>query len=278
MTRKYYHEGEVFGRLFVKEYKKGGNYSCICDCGNDVVVNGNDLRKGRVKSCGCLKKEQELDIIGQKFNKLTVLERVGKTDGGRYLFNCLCDCGISKIYEGRYVKSGKVKSCGNHIVDAVREANTTHGDTGTRLYQIYRSMLKRCYNPNNDAYLHYGGRGIKVSSKWLDENGYANFKEWSLANGYNENLTIDRINNDGNYSPNNCRWATYRQQSLNRQDTIYIRKDGEIKTLKEWCDELNISYDAAWKRIFKYGYKPEKALSFRLDRVKNREEEMVKWA
>lgn len=139
-----------------------------------------------------------------------------------------------------------------------------HGMSKTRLNNVYNSMKSRCYNKNNISYKNYGGRGIKICEEWLGKYGFRNFHEWATSNGYDENsprgkCTIDRINVDGNYEPNNCRWISTKEQSNNTRCNRYIELDGEIYTFKQWCEKYNISPGAVYGRM-KRGMDFESAL------------------
>lgn len=263
-----YLEGQKFGRLTVLDYVKNSKYLCKCDCGNKKIITGHDMKIGKTKSCGCLNRSRELDIVGKKYNMLTVLERVGQTEEKRYLFRCKCDCGREKVIEGREIKRGRAKSCGNHHVEKIIEANTTHGLSKDRLYNIHSSMKERCFNSNNKNFHGYGGRGITICDEWVGENGFLNFYNWSLKNGYKENLSIDRIDVNGNYQPSNCRWATNKMQQLNKRNTVMHTYNGASKPLVTWCEELELNYDSVWKRLYKYDYDFEKAITYKTDRVK----------
>lgn len=157
---------------------------------------------------------EKIDITGQRFGRLVVVKEAGRSKQGRVLWRCRCDCGGSTIVRGADLKNGSVKSCGCARVEACRAHGTRHGGSGTRLYDIWKGMRARCNNPNHKAYPQYGGRGIKICREW---DAFASFREWALANGYREDLTIDRINNDEGYEPNNCRWASYVEQRHNQR-------------------------------------------------------------
>lgn len=133
-----------------------------------------------------------------------------------------------------------------------------HGMRGTRLYNIWRSMRQRCYNPKTINYHNYGGRGITVCEEW--RNDFMNFYQWAMSTGYSDGLTIDRKDTDGNYEPSNCKWATYKQQSNNKRNSKYIEFRGESRTISEWADIVGISYKVIWSRI-KSGWSVEDALT-----------------
>lgn len=151
-----------------------------------------------------------IDLTGNRFGKLVVLERVyrGKK---KVEWLCKCDCGNNTIVQGSNLKNGHIRSCGCQIV----ESNTKHNQWNTRIYRIYYAMKERCNNPKSKQYEYYGGNGICVCSEW--ENSFEAFYKWAVSNGYDNNLTIDRINPKGNYEPSNCRWATRATQSFNRR-------------------------------------------------------------
>lgn len=133
-----------------------------------------------------------------------------------------------------------------------------HGQSNTRLYTIWEHVKARCLNKNDDAYRHYGGRGITICNDWLD---FIPFYNWAITNGYNEKLTIDRIDVNKGYYPENCRWATRKQQSNNTRITKRINYNGTIKTLSEWSDELCINPDTLYSRIFRWNWSIERAFT-----------------
>lgn len=158
-------------------------------------------------------------MIGEKFGRLTVLQEIDK--GGRKdrRFLCLCECGKLHEVGKSNLLSGHVKSCGCLTKEWCQKglSHKKHGLSHTRIDNIYKSMISRCYKPSNNRFHRYGGRGIKVCREWL--NNKKVFFEWAFANGYSSNLSIDRINNDGNYSPDNCRWATPKEQANNKSNS-----------------------------------------------------------
>jgi hypothetical protein len=167
---------------------------------------------------------KQVDISGQTFGRLTAIEIAGR----KYkttLWRCRCSCGNETIVFVAYLRSGHTKSCGCLRGEITSQRNYTHGERQTRLYKIWAGMKQRCTNPKIAFFHRYGGRGIKVCEDW---NVFEPFRDWAIANGYRNDLSIDRINNDGNYEPSNCRWITQSSQSRNTSQTrAVIRSDGK---------------------------------------------------
>lgn len=180
------------------------------------------------------------DLTGRKFGRLTV---VGIEDRGtrKTYYECMCECGNKKSVRADSLLCGAIRSCGclKKEQDNINLARDTHGQSKTRLYKTWQGMKKRCENPNDKRYTDYGGRGVKVCEEWHE---FSNFYEWAIKNGYNEELTIDRIDNMGNYEPSNCRWATNKEQANNRRSNVYITIGNTTKTLTEWCKILQVDY------------------------------------
>ena len=166
-----------------------------------------------------------VDLTGQRFGKLVVVERAGSSISGFAMWRCRCDCGKIAIVIGRNLRTGNTRSCGCLYVDErntrLATINITHGATccgnRTRLYNIWSGMKERCYNHSAINYKNYGGRGITICTEWLHD--FKAFRDWALSHGYQEGLSIDRIDNDKGYSPDNCRWATAKEQRHNRRDS-----------------------------------------------------------
>lgn len=156
------------------------------------------------------------ELVGRKFNRLTVIDYSHSDNGAVWL--CKCDCGGFITVKGKDLKSGKTKSCGcfhRDCASKLGKSKETHGKSNTRLYYIWRAMKERCLNENSSAYKWYGGRGITVCDEWkLD---FKAFYRWAMSHGYEEHLTLDRIDNESGYSPNNCQWTTMKEQSRNRR-------------------------------------------------------------
>lgn len=202
-----------------------------------------------------------IDLTNKKFGRLTVIKRVENAKDGHAQWLCKCECGNYKIICGRSLQKGVTLSCGCLISEITTKRNTKHNLYNSRIYSIYKDMKKRCYNKNNKSYENYGGRGIKICDEWLNkENGFINFYNWAINNGYKVDLTIDRINVNGNYEPSNCKWATIKEQANNRRSNHLITYNGETHNITQWAEILNISYGALKNRI-RNGWDIEKAFN-----------------
>lgn len=202
------------------------------------------------------------DLTGQTFGRLTV---IAPHDCGerkiRYI--CQCSCGGIKIARADALTSGATKSCGCLKKEQDRAnltANHFHKQSGTRLYTIWQGMKSRCNNKHDARYHRYGGRGITICDEWAKD--FSAFYDWAINNGYSDNLTIDRIDNDGNYEPINCQWSTAKDQCNNRETNINITIGNSTRTLQEWCDIFVLDYKKIYAR-----YRREKFTS--IDRLFN---------
>lgn len=183
------------------------------------------------------------DISGQRFKRLLVLNQAGTDKEGKAVWNCICDCGKPVVVMGRYLRRGLTTSCGCLGRENCLKSRTTHGFTAgdfsrnrPREYQTWCGMTERCENPKSKAFKSYGGRGIKICERW--RNSFENF--FSDMGPCPEKFSIDRINNDGNYEPKNCRWASVHQQTRNRRSTINVTLFGKTQCLTDWANELGV--------------------------------------
>lgn len=218
---------------------------CECECGGKAVVQKGNLISGSVSSCGCIKRERQ-NIIGKRFGRLTVVDFDHiDTFGNPYLV-CECDCGNTVIVRRGNLSHGTTTSCGCYHWERLRDSHTTHGLSNDRLYGIWRHMRSRCENINDDRYYRYGARGIQVCDDWQD---FEKFYNWAISSGYEPDLTIDRINNDDGYYPDNCRWANSITQANNKNNNCLVTYNGHTHTIAEWARMFELKYDILWKRI-----------------------------
>ena len=187
------------------------------------------------------------DLTGMKFNRLTVMCRVENSKTGQSRWKCKCDCGNESIVTGSRLTKGIIKSCGCLTREVTIERNYRHGLTKTRLYHTWRDMKDRCYNANKPKYKNYGFRGITVCDEWLHD--FKAFYDWSIANGYNDILTIDRIDVDKGYSPDNCRWANDKTQANNKTTNHYVKYGDRVLTVSELAEEVGLTYNTLIRRI-----------------------------
>ena len=225
--------GQKFNRLTALEYvgnTKDGNakWLCTCDCGKQVVTTGVSLRNGNTKSCGCIEKGKGLkDLIGQKFGRLFVISMSDirtKGDPKSIHWLCRCDCGNEVTVRGSSLRQGLTKSCG--CLHGEKFTNRKHGQYETPEYKAWEAMIQRCYNPNCRNYKDYGKRGITVCDRWRN-----NSELFLLDMGKKPSPqhSIDRINNELGYSPDNCRWATRHDQRVNQRPRSKKAKNQKVE-------------------------------------------------
>lgn len=244
--------GLKFGNLTVlhfDHYDKWGQacWRCACDCGNETIVASRYLRTGHTTSCGCRKYYRfGDDIIGRRFGRLTVIQHDHMEKRGRSYYLCECDCTNTILARRDLLLSGHTRSCGCYATDINRSRSTTHGMSETRLYNIWRQMRQRCGNSNSSSYCNYGNRGIYVCDEW---DTFENFYDWAINNGYESSLSIDRINNDEGYSPENCRWADSSTQANNKRTCHYVTYNDLTHTVTEWSRILGVHAETLRHRI-----------------------------
>ena len=198
------------------------------------------------------------DLTGKRFSELIAIRPTGKNHQGNTLWLCRCNCGKEIIAINSNLTRGNTKSCGCIGSKKIIERNTTHGCYATPLYSVWRSMKERCFTASCSAYSDYGGRGITICEEWKSD--FLAFREWAMSGGFAEGLTIDRIDNNGNYEPENCRWVTQIVQANNKRNNRYITVGGITSSLADTCRAYNASYKKVWKRL-RRGWEIEKALS-----------------
>ncbi|WBF81889.1 hypothetical protein [Staphylococcus virus vB_SurM-PSU6] len=208
------------------------------------------------------------DYIGLKYGRLTVISWDGKR-GIHHYVKCKCDCGNTKSIRLYRLKTGETKSCGcirKELFEENRRGNIKHGKSNSRLHTIYRSMKARCYSVKNINYSNYGGKGIEICDEWLED--FMNFYNWAHNNGYKDDLTIDRIDSNGNYEPGNCRWVDYKTQSRNRNYNKLLKFQGKELCVTEWSDLTGIASGTIHSRL-RMGWSIEKTLSTPVKRKGN---------
>ena len=185
-----------------------------------------------------------INMVGQKYEKLTVLSQVGVNKSGEKMYECLCECGNKKIIRGNSMRRGLTTSCGCYRSKYISSKNKVHENCGTPTYKSWTAMKSRCLNPNTTAYQNYGGRGIKICDEWM------NFENFLKDMGEKpKGKTLDRIDFNGNYEPSNCRWASIQEQNRNTRQNVMITYNGETLCMKEWAERLSIPYPKLQHRI-----------------------------
>lgn len=249
MSRVINETGNVYGEWTVlyraPNRSKNIMWHVRCSCGFEKDVQSGNLRNGKSTKCRKCASKSLLDI-GSKWNSWTILERAKDSNKGKTTYLCRCDCGYEKVQLASKIRSGESKCC-------KKCSSTTHGMYGSRVYNIWAGMKQRCSDVNCKKYPIYGGRGIYVCNEW---ERFEPFYEWVMGNGYRDDLTIDRINNDKGYSPSNCRWVTLEEQAINRRDNI-VNKDGILYS--HIAKENGINPNVMYNRHNIHGWSYERA-------------------
>lgn len=250
--------GKSFSHLTVINFdhkdKNHIYWNCKCDCGNNKITTSYALKNGHTKSCGCrTHKGRFKDYADKKFNHLTPLSFDSRDEDKKITYwLCRCDCGKELVLNIKNVKDGHIKDCGCMRAERIKKmaiTKTKIAPEHKRLYSILSGMKKRCYNKNCESYLDYGARGISICDEWLQDS--ESFVQWALSNGYSDSLSIDRIDVNGNYCPENCRWTNWKVQSNNRRSNKIIEYQGESHTVSEWADLIGIKRKVLEQRIRK---------------------------
>lgn len=199
---------------------------------------------------------KKLDLIGQRFGRLVVVSEAGtrrnKTGHTYRTWNCLCDCGNYKAFTTGILRAGNAISCGCYKKEYVARKSTKHGRCHTRLYRIFSQMKDRCYNSKAWAYQFYGAKGVKIYKEWLDN--FDTFFDWAMANGYQDHLTIERKDVNGDYSPDNCTWIPRAEQVKNRTMTHFVTYQGQKMPLTDLGKLVGIDRHTISKYEKKYNY------------------------
>lgn len=205
---------------------------------------------------------KRIDLTGQRFGRL-VVEGFAHTDKyKRAMWNCKCDCGKRITTLGVSLRRGETKSCGclhrEMAAKSIKEQSITHGKSYTRLYSIWHGMISRIENENQMYFKNYGGRGIQICDEWRED--FQKFYDWAVRHGYEEHLTIDRIDVNGDYCPENCRWATVKEQARNRRNNKTLTYHGETMPLAAWSERTGIKFSVLWDRLYNFYWSVEEAL------------------
>lgn len=209
----------------------------------------------------CFQPNKTRDITGCRFGNLTAIRfdhRDERVKGGPHYWIFRCDCGKEIVARKNAVTSGNTKRCVDCSNQLSSKRNTTHGLTNTRLYKEWAGMIQRCENQSSTSWSRYGANGVSVCTEW---HRFESFKDWAFENGYTDEMTIDRIDSNGNYEPSNCRWSTVREQANNKNKTIWITYNGERLPLSYWSDRLKIKYHTLYDRLFLHNWTVEKAFT-----------------
>lgn len=244
--------GRRYGMLSVIGYSHRENsrrmWKCRCDCGGEILVKEVSLDFGHKKSCGC--GQYPSLSVGEKYGEYLVLSEAEPEVGtGRKMYLCRCTCGGENVVSGTSLRTGRQLRCYECAV-------VTHGESKTPMYRVYIGMRRRCSNPKEPSYKHYGGRGIRVCERW--EESYENFLA-DMGPRPSDRHSIDRIDVNGNYEPGNCRWATWNEQSRNRRNNVFIEHEGARLCIADWSKKLGLNASVIGQRLAR-GLSPEEVL------------------
>jgi len=285
--------GDKFGHLtilayYYKEHNKQKHMwiHCQCDCGQTYDAPFYDIKRGQNISCGCqCKSSDKFDLgvkIGDKINRLTIMGLCIKDCGTQLktFAKCRCECGNITDVRLTSIIQNKIKSCGclrnEEASKRISKMNYKHGmgDLTDRLYRIWCGMKSRCNHKSHESWKDYGGRGIRVCDEWKKD--FVSFYNWAINHGYTDDLSIDRINVNGNYNPSNCRWADAKTQARNKRnnrlDTVKITAFGETQALGNWLEDERCAVSSGTTICYRIGagWSPEEAITKPSERSKNK--------
>lgn len=198
------------------------------------------------------------DLSGKKFGRLSVIEFAGRDKHRHLLWRCVCECGNERLVAKNNLLSGRTVSCGCYASERASNQLRKHGMFSSRFYSVWHDMMRRCYNKNDVHYNRYGGRGISVCEEWHD---VRNFVAWCEQKNPDSGMTIDRIDNDSGYSPDNCRFVSLKDNQNNRSSNRNLEFHGETKTVTQWAEKTGIPASVIYSRLDKLGWSVEKALT-----------------
>lgn len=259
------HSGQQYERLTVIEHVGPKKWHCRCACGNEIVTCSSSLLKGHTRSCGCLRREIQgqckVDLRGQRFERLVAVQEVDRSASLTRRWECLCDCGQTKVVNQSDLRNGNTRSCGclqqEHRSTVSRFSKTTHQLSSHPLFSTWRNMIQRCDNVNDESFKNYGGRGITVCERWYQiENFIADMGERPF-----QGAQIERKNNNGNYCPENCTWANRNTQARNKRNTRKAIFGNQERVLVELAEERGLPMRVVRQRIDRYGWTVERALT-----------------
>lgn len=209
-----------------------------------------------------------IDLTGQRFGRLVVEGFSHKGKDGHSMWKCRCECGNIKVINGTSLKYGRSKSCGCLHNELLSDRNFKHGERHTRLYNIWCGMIGRVEFESQEGYKNYGGRGITVCEEW--RTSFEKFRDWALNHGYQDDLTIDRIDVNGNYCPENCKWSTAKEQARNKRNNAKITYKGKTQALAQWSEERGIRQETLWHRLNTLGWSVEKAFEIPVRKLRKK--------
>ncbi|WP_282044991.1 hypothetical protein [Roseibium album] len=248
--------GQKFDRLTalekVDDPRPGAFWRFRCDCGNTIVASASRVKRGFTRSCGCRRRDYQeslrgmpkQDLAGQRFGRIVLTEPV-RDERGKLHWRGICDCGNEWTGPASSLKNGNTRSCGCLANDLTRERNAKHGLSGTRLYRIWQGILSRAHHGTGSCTKYYVDRGISVCDDWLE---YVPFHDWAIENGYEDSLTIERIDVNGNYCPENCKWIPMAEQAKNTRSTIKVLFCGRSVSIAALSRETGINAGTLYAR------------------------------